>query len=114
VQDGDVYAAGTLKTFVPSLASPRAFILDGTTGGYPGVATYGGDCNFDSSSATTGGKTWVSSKNWLVNDTAPDTNFYQLLYRKFGGAPASVDYKILRPPSQNQPPVRPFTTSPVI
>ena len=84
-------AGGTLKSFVPSLASPRAFILDGTTGGYPWVATYGGDCNFDSSSTTCGGKTWVSSKNWLVHDTSPDTDFYQLLYRQFGGVPSTVD-----------------------
>jgi hypothetical protein len=53
---------------VPVGASPRAFILDGT-GGYPGVAMYGQDYNFDSSGATRG-QTWVSSKNWLVNDTA--------------------------------------------
>jgi hypothetical protein len=91
VQGGDVYASASLKSYVPVGASPRAFILDGT-GGYPGVATYGADCNFDSSSATCGGKTWVSSKNWLVNDTAPATDFYQLMYRQFGGTPTSVDY----------------------
>jgi hypothetical protein len=36
--------------------------------GIRGVATYGTDYNFDSSGATHG-ETWVSSKNWLVNDT---------------------------------------------
>jgi len=83
VQGGDVYASATLQSYIPVGATPRSFILNGT-GGYPGVATYGGNCNFDSSSATCGGKTWVSSKNWLVHDTAPATDFYQLMYRQFG------------------------------
>jgi hypothetical protein len=78
--------------------------LDGTTGGYPGVATYGTDCNFDSSSAVCAGKTWVSSKNWLVKDTAPDTDFYQLMYRQFGGAPATADYT--NPSPLSQPPYK--------
>jgi hypothetical protein len=90
VQGGDVYASATLQSYVPVGASPRAFILDGT-GGYPGVATYGADYYFDSSGLTHE-ETWVSSKNWLVNDTAPATDFYQLMYRQFGGAPATVDY----------------------
>jgi hypothetical protein len=83
VQGGDVYASATLQSYIPVGATPRSFILNGT-GGYPGVATYGGNCNFDSSSATCGGKTWVSSKNWLVHDTASATDFYQLMYRQFG------------------------------
>jgi len=90
-QGGDVYASGTLRSYVSTLTSPRAFILNGTTGGYPGVATYGTDYNFDISRLTHG-ETWVSSKNWLVNDTAPATDFYQFMYRQFGGAPATVDY----------------------
>ena len=71
-QGGDVYASATLQSDVPvspPLPPPRAFILDGTTGGYPGIATYGQDYNFDSSWLTHG-ETWVSSKKWLVNDTA--------------------------------------------
>jgi hypothetical protein len=53
---------------------------------------YGQDYNFDSS-GTTKGQTWVSSKKWLVNDTAPNTDFFQLMYRQFGSpAPtATVD-----------------------
>jgi hypothetical protein len=58
------------------------FIRDGTTGGYPGVATYGNDYNFDSSWLTHG-ENWVSSRNWIVHDTAPATNFYQLMYQRF-------------------------------
>lgn len=91
VTGGDVYAAASLTSSVPALAAPRAFILDGATGGFPGVATYGADYTFDSSGLTRG-QTWVSSKNWLVNDTSPNTNFYQLLYTQFGGAPDSIDY----------------------
>jgi len=82
-QGGDVYASGTLKSLVPvspPLPAPRVFIKDGTTGGYPGVATYGGDCNFDSASAGCGGKTWVSSKNWLVND--PGSQYTSRVYRE--------------------------------
>jgi len=106
-QGGDVYASATLRSYVPSLTSPRAFILNGV-GGYPGVATYGGNCNFDSSSATCGGKTWVSSKNWLVHDTASGIDYYQLLYRQFGGTPTTVDYinptsPIAKPPSRATP-----------
>jgi hypothetical protein len=89
-QGGDVYASATLQSYVPAGAVPRAFILNGA-GGYPGVATYGQNYTFDSSGATHG-ETWVSSKNWLVADTAPATDFYQLLYRQFGGTPATVDY----------------------
>ena len=90
VQGGDVYAGATLQSYVPVLTSPRAFILDGA-GGYPGIAVYGQNYNFDSSGATHG-QTWVSSKNWLVNDMAPATDFYQLMYRQFGSAPTAVDY----------------------
>jgi hypothetical protein len=90
VQGGNVYAGATLQSFVPVGAAPRAFILDGA-GGYPGVATYGQSYNFDSSNLTKG-QTWVSSKNWLVNDTASSIDYYQLLSRQFGGTPASVDY----------------------
>jgi len=112
VQGGDVYAGATLKSYVPAPhptpppPSTRVFILNGDSG-YPGVATYGTDYNFDSSGLTHG-ETWVSSKNWLVNDTAPATDFYQLMYRQFGGAPATVDYvnpvsPIAQPPPRATP-----------
>ena len=91
VQGGDVYASGTLKSYVPVGAAPRAFIVNAAPNGYPGVATYGQSYTFDSSGLTHG-QTWVSSKNWLVNDTSPATDFYQLMYRQFGGAPPAVDY----------------------
>ena len=98
VYGGDVYAANTMSSYVPSTTTPRAFILDGT-GGYPGIATYGQSYNLDSSGLTRG-QTWVSSKNWLVNDTASGIDFYQLMYRQFGGAPAAVDYTDPSPISQ--------------
>jgi hypothetical protein len=110
-QGGDVYASGTLKSFVPVGASPRAFILDGTAGGYPGVATYGTDCNFDDTSPVCAGKTWVSSKNWLVNDTSPDTNFYDLMYRQFD-SPTTVDY--VNPSPLTQPPYKTDPNNPNI
>jgi hypothetical protein len=105
VQGGDVYASATLQSYIPVGATPRSFILNGN-GGYPGVATYGVDYYFDSSGLTHG-ETWVSSKNWLVNDTAPATDFYQLMYRQFG-SPTTVDYvnptsPIAKPPSRATP-----------
>jgi hypothetical protein len=97
VQGGDVYASATLQSYVPAPHPPPAtnhvFIPDGS-GGYPGVATYGTDCNFDSGSVLSvcGGKTWVSGKNWLANDISPAPDFYQLMLSQFGGAPATWDY----------------------
>ncbi len=92
VQGGDVYASGMLQSYVavaPPLPPPRAFILDDPASGYPGVATYGMDYNFDSS-AMTHGQTWVSSKNWLVHDTVPVTDYYQVLYQQFGSPAATA------------------------
>jgi hypothetical protein len=63
--------------------------LDGT--GYPGIATYWQTYDFDSRSPQKG-EDRVSSKNWLVKDTAPATDFYQLMLRQFGGWPAIPDY----------------------
>jgi hypothetical protein len=36
----------------------------------------------------TRGQTWVSSKNWLVQDTVPATDYYQVLYQQFGSPAA--------------------------
>jgi hypothetical protein len=85
-----VYASGTLRSYVPT---PRRFITNGA-GGYPGVATYGGTFDFDAGAGT--GSTDVSSTNWLVKDLSPATDFYQLMYQRFG-SPATPDYA--NPPS---------------
>jgi hypothetical protein len=109
-QGGDVYASGTLQSYVPVGTTPRAFIVNGA-GGYPGVATYGQTYDFDA--GTGNGSTYVSSKNWLVKDTSPDTDFYQLMYRQFGGAPVTVDY--INPISPiTQPPYKPDPNNPDI
>ena len=89
VQGGDVYASATLQSFVPT-GNQRVFIPDGA-GGYPGIATYGQTYDFDSRSPQKG-EDRVSSKNWLVKDTAPDTDFYQLMVSRFGGWLAVPDY----------------------
>jgi hypothetical protein len=89
---GDVYASGMLQSYVPVGAVPAREFIPAGAGGYPGLATYGTDYNFDSSGATKG-ETWVSSKNWLANDTAPAaTDYYQLMYSQYGGDPATWDY----------------------
>lgn len=48
-QGGDVYAAGTIKSYIPAVV-PRVFSRDGA-GGYPGVVTYGTSFDFDGTSA---------------------------------------------------------------
>lgn len=90
---GDVYASGTLASLTPSGISPRVFILDGTTGESPGVATYGTD--YDFAIETTGsdpkGASFVSSEKWLVNETYPSANWYDVFYYRFG-SPTAPDY----------------------
>jgi len=81
----DVYASATLRSFIPEGVKLRAFILDDA--GSPGVATYGTDYTFDPTGVTKG-QTWVSSINWLVQDANAATDFYQLLYQKFGSPTA--------------------------
>lgn len=82
-KEGNVYSSGILRSFVPSGTIPRSFILDGP-GGLPGVAFYGTSYDFDSSLVGTGGS-YVSSKNWLVNESYATINYYDLFYRRFGG-----------------------------
>lgn len=98
IEGGDVYASGVLKSIVPASATPRVFITDGT-GGYPGIATYGTSYDFDAGLGK--GASFVSSTNWLVQDTASKTISYQTMYDRFGGEPAAVDY--VNPGSITQP-----------
>lgn len=95
-EGGDVYASGTLRSFVPSV-SPRVFNGDGS-GLYPGVVTYGTICDFDSDSFYNGcsyvnppgNPHMVSSTNWLVQATRTMVNYYDLFYHRFG-APTITD-----------------------
>ncbi|MBI3559849.1 hypothetical protein HY087_01845 [Candidatus Gottesmanbacteria bacterium] len=85
VQTGgaNVFAAGNVISLVPNGITPRVFNLDGT-GGYPGVVTYSGS-GYDFDVGPTQGSTTVSSKNWLASDSRPIVNYYELLWRRFGG-----------------------------
>lgn len=85
---GDVYASGTIRSFVPPGAAPRVFTANGA-GGYPGVVIYGTSYDFDSAS-TSQGAGYVSSQNWLVNAANQTVNYYEYFYRRFG-APAEPD-----------------------
>lgn len=53
-EGGDVYASGTIKSYIPVVA-PRVFSEAGD-GGYPGVVTYGTTYDFDGTSISQGGK----------------------------------------------------------
>ncbi len=87
-KEGSVYAAGTIKNFVPSLTSPRVFNLDSASL-YPGVVTYGTDYDF-AADTTSRGANFVSSKNWLVNQTNTAVDYYNLFYHRFG-SPTTPD-----------------------
>lgn len=100
VQGGDVYSGGKLQSYVGSSASPRKFLLDGS-GGYPGIASYGSDYDFDSS-LTSQGDSLLSSQGWLVEETHPTKDWYTAFWRRFGG-PLTVDYDHPLTPSPNQP-----------
>jgi hypothetical protein len=87
---GDVYAASTVQSLLPSSASPsRAFSLTGT-GGYPGVVRYGTAYDFEIGAGT--GGAYVSPTNWLANTADRyQVDYYDLFWRKFGG-PTVVDF----------------------
>lgn len=82
---GDVYASGALASSIPAGITPRVFSLDGT-GGTPGIVTYGVAYDFDSDTASLG-ETFVSSRNWLTQETYLSTDFYQTFFRRFGSPP---------------------------
>lgn len=106
-EGGDVYAAGALTSSIPSGTSPRSFILDGT-GGYPGVAIYGTSYDFDSDPTLTGG-TFVSSYDWLVNEThSPVVNYYEYFRIKLGGpiTPSTIGEMGSSQESMSKPPSR--------
>ncbi len=89
---GDVYAPGSVASLVPQGISPRYFVLDGSSGGYPGVVTYGTSYNFGiENPGPNQGGSLVSSKGWLVNESYPSTDWYATFYQKFG-SPTVPDY----------------------
>lgn len=103
-QGGDVTSAGIITSLTPAGISPREFVLDGA-GAYPGVVTYG--TSFDFAIETTGsdptGTDFVSSRDWLVNETYATTDWYDTFYRRFG-SPTTADYDCSASPCTiNQP-----------
>ena len=83
---GNVYGATNLSSFIPNGISPRAFNLDGT-GGYPGLVTYGSGYTFDVTAGA--GSDVVSSKNWLINESYPSLDYYQVFYHRLGSPSAA-------------------------
>jgi len=90
-EGGDVYGASTIRSYIPASTSPQEYVLDGlpAASGYPGVVTYGVSADFDSDVASTGNG-FVSSRDWLVNETYPTVDYYEVFYRRFG-APTAND-----------------------
>jgi hypothetical protein len=84
---GDVYASTGISSGIPVGASPRYF--DRTpTQGTAGVVTYGASYDFDSS-ATEEGESYISSPGWLANETYRATDFYAVMYHRFGSPAAT-------------------------
>lgn len=89
-QGGDVYAASTLRSYIPiNAVGGRYFVGNGSTGGMPGVVTFGSTFDFDNAAAQGAG--YVSTKNWLVNETQANTDYYAVMYHRFG-SPTTANY----------------------
>ena len=86
---GDVYASGTLTSYIPSGATPRYFDL-APSGGTAGVVTYGTSYDF-ASGAQDKGPSYVSAPGWLAQDTSATTDYYALMFHRFG-SPTVADY----------------------
>jgi len=101
-EGGDVYAAGTVRSFIPAV-TPRVFNLDGDAG-YPGVVTYGTGYDFDSDPFSTGG-TLISSTNWEVNTSRSRINYYDFFYSRYGSpATPTTDPAFDNPLAVTKPP----------
>jgi len=86
-QGGDVYAANNISSPVAAGASSQFFMTDGASGS-PGVVTYGASYDFDSAAGVQG-EAYVSSDGWLANDTFPATDYYSVMYQRFGSPDAT-------------------------
>lgn len=80
-EGGDVYASGTLRSYVSPGAAERVFVRDGT-GGYPGMVMFDSSYDFDSSLVQ--GDGYVSSTNWLAYAPHTTVDYYDYFYRRFG------------------------------
>ncbi len=78
---GDVYAAGSVRSYVPDLAT-RQFITTSPEAD-DGVLIYGTSFDFDSDPYSTGA-TLVSGTNWQVNASRTTVDYYDYFYRRYG------------------------------
>jgi hypothetical protein len=85
-QGGDVYASAQLQSLIPSGASPRYFDL-APTGGTAGVVSYGSAYDFANGSSDAG-DTYISSPQWLANETHTSADYYAVMYHRFGSPAA--------------------------
>lgn len=88
-QGGDVYAATTIRSYVPSTALGGRYVVTNGAGGTPGVVTYGTSYDFDNTTGGGSGETFVSSTNWLANETHTSTDYYAVMFHRFG-SPATA------------------------
>lgn len=83
-QGGDVYSATSLRSYIPSLATSGRYFDTNGAGGTPGVVTYGTTFDFDGASTVADGATYVSTTNWLANEVHPATDYYAIMFHRFG------------------------------
>ncbi len=100
-QGGDVYAASSIRSYIPGV-TPRVFNADNAAG-YPGVVMYGTTYDFDTDWAARGG-TYISSKNWVVQDTRTPVDYYDFFYRRYGAPTTpSIDPAFSNPLAVTKP-----------
>lgn len=93
VTGGNLTACQSINSQIPTTANPRLF-MTAPTGGSPGIVSYNTTYDFDPDVNGTGGS-YVSSSNWLVQESIPSTcttDWYQFLFNKYGLAGVTADF----------------------
>ncbi|MCI0552986.1 MAG: hypothetical protein L0287_18715, partial [Anaerolineae bacterium] len=72
-ENGNVYASGTLRSYIPESTTERLFTLAGD--GSAGVITYGVAYDFDANSGENG-EAYISTDRWNVNAIRTNVDYY--------------------------------------
>ena len=105
--EGDVYGQSAIRSYIPVTALTPYFSVNGAAG-TPGIVTYGGQYDFESSYPDQG-TAKVSQTGWLARETYPQNDFYQVMYHRFG-SPIATDNalfsdltEVTKPPGRSTP-----------